>query len=528
MFEPMSRPIRFERRSVPLFVWCLAAVLLGSVGHSPRALAEPSNGKIDGKPDPGPDSPLPPESTQSAPESPAGGGAEVVPAAPELGGGPAAPAPVAPALSTRLDDIDQTARIAARRIENLEEQLATRAKEAPTIQADDKAFALKSADAAYTLRFYGLLQADSRWFINDGVLSDRADTFLIRRFRPGMGGTLFNFSDFRFTPDLAGGTAAVFDAYVDLHPFPELRLRVGKFKPPLGLERLQGDASLEFLERALSQNLTPQRDVGASLWGDIAGGIVRYDLGIFNGATDNTNPDIDSNHAKDFVGRLLIQPFKTEALKSYGSLGVHFAVSTGNRLGTPTATQLPTFRSGGQQAIFSYLAPANADGVAFAHHRETRINPAIFYYFGSLGFLAEYVQAHQQIQKGNPITTLTNRAGHATLSYAFNALNSLEGAVPLTRFDPAKGTWGALEVALRVNYLKISDAAFDFQLASETASIRRAVAEAVALTWIPSLTTRLAVSYELTSFKGGAATPDKKVADRKTEHVIITRAQVNF
>ena len=74
----------------------------------------------------------------------------------------------------------------------------------------------------------------------------------------------------------------------------------------------------------------------------------------------------------------------------------------------------------------------------------------------------------------------------------------------------------------------MSDAVYDFQLASETASIRRAVAEAVALIWIPSLTTRLAVNYELTSFKGGAAAPDKKVADRKTEHVIITRAQVNF
>ncbi|MEP6654743.1 MAG: porin, partial [Myxococcales bacterium] len=429
----------------------------------------------------------------------------------------------------RLDDIDQTARIAARRIENLEEQLAAKAKETPVVQADDKAFLIKSADSAYTLRFHGLLQTDSRWFLNDGALSDKADTFLIRKLRPGLGGTLFNFADFRFTPDFAGSAVAVFDAYTDLHPSPALRLRAGKFKTPLGLERLQNDAYLDLAERALTQNLTPQRDVGATIWGDVAEGVLRYDLGIFNGAADNTNPDLDANHAKDFVGRLLVQPFKVESLKSFGSLGVHFAASTGNRFGTPAAPQLPQYRSGGQQVIFSYLAPTNVDGVAFAHLRQTRLNPAVFYYFGGLGIFAEFVQSRQQIQKGNVVTSVTNRAGHATLSYAFNGLNSLDGAAPLTRFDPSKGTWGALELAVRGNFLKIDDAVFgSAQLASPSASVRRAAGGAVGVTWIPSLTTRLSLNYEQTRFKGGAAAPDKSVIDRKTENVLITRAQINF
>ncbi|MBC8133715.1 MAG: hypothetical protein H7X95_12095 [Deltaproteobacteria bacterium] len=432
-------------------------------------------------------------------------------------------------VSTRLDDIDQTARIAARRIENLEEQLANKAKDAAVIQADEKGFALKSANGAYTLRLGGLVQADSRWFVDHGALSDRADTFLIRKFRPGLSGTLFNLVDFRFLSDFAGGAVSVLDGYVELRPFPALRLRIGKFKTPLGLERLQIDANVVFLERALTQNLTPQRDVGASFWGDIANGIIRYDLGIFNGAADNTNPDVDGNHAKDFAGRLLIQPLKAEALKAYGSLGFHFAASTGNRLGTPTAPQLPQFRSGGQQVIFSYAVPTNADGVAFAHLRQTRINPAAFYFNGGLGLLAEFVQSRQDVQKGNVVTTLTNRSGHATLSYSFNGVNSLEGAVPLNRFDAEKGTWGALEVALRANYLKIDDVVFGAAaLASPTTSVRQAAGGAIALTWIPSLTARFSVNYEQTRFKGGAAAPDRSVIDRKTEHVIITRAQASF
>ncbi|MEO5769388.1 MAG: porin [Polyangia bacterium] len=468
------------------------------------------------------DAPSAPSSPITDVPAPRGGDAAV--AAPTL-------APVQPdaALAGRLDDIDQTARIAARRIENLEEQLAARAKETPVVQADDKAFLIKSADSAYTLRFHGLLQTDSRWFLNDGALSDKADTFLIRKLRPGLGGTLFNFADFRFTPDFAGSAVAVFDAYTDLHPSPALRLRAGKFKTPLGLERLQNDAYLDLAERALTQNLTPQRDVGATIWGEVAGGVLRYDLGIFNGAADNTNPDLDANHAKDFVGRLLVQPFKVESLKRFGSLGVHFAASTGNRFGTPAAPQLPQYRSGGQQVIFSYLASTNVDGVAFAHLRQTRLNPAVFYYFGGLGIFAEFVQSRQQIQKGNVVTSVTNRAGHATLSYAFNGLNSLDGAAPLTRFDPSKRTWGALELAVRGNFLKIDDAVFgSAQLASPSASVRRAAGGAVGVTWIPSLTTRLSLNYEQTRFKGGAAAPDKSVIDRKPENVLITRAQINF
>jgi hypothetical protein len=86
-------------------------------------------------------------------------------------------------------------------------------------------------------------------------------------------------------------------------------------------------------KRALDQNLSSQRDVGVQLWGDVAGGIVQYTIGIFNGAADTTGADTDLNHAKDIQGRLFVQPFKTEALSELGNLGVGVAVGTGNRKG---------------------------------------------------------------------------------------------------------------------------------------------------------------------------------------------------
>ncbi len=67
------------------------------------------------------------------------------------------------------------------------------------------------------------------------------------------------------------------------------RFRVGKFKAPIGLERLQSDADLPVLERGLDQNLSSSRELGVQLWGDIAGGIVNYAIGIFNGAIDSSS-----------------------------------------------------------------------------------------------------------------------------------------------------------------------------------------------------------------------------------------------
>ncbi len=108
------------------------------------------------------------------------------------------------ALSAKVDEADQNARIAARKLELLEEQLASKAKESPGVIADERGFGVRSADGAYQLRFRGQLQADSRWFLGDTNLSDRLDTFLLRRFRPGFDGTRVQYRGFSFHPRLRG------------------------------------------------------------------------------------------------------------------------------------------------------------------------------------------------------------------------------------------------------------------------------------------------------------------------------------
>jgi phosphate-selective porin OprO and OprP len=445
---------------------------------------------------------------------------------------------LSPAQMSQIEQATQEARMASRKVELLEEQLAAKAKEPSTASAGEKGFGLRSADGAYALKFHTLLQVDSRWFLQNGALSDKADTFLIRRFRPSMDGTVLNVVSFRFTPDFAGGSVAVYDAFADIGPVPWLHLVAGKFKSPLGLERLQSDADLAFIERALDQNLTPQRDVGVALWGEILGGFVLYHAGIYNGNPDATNSDLDANHAKDFVGRLLIRPFKLEGLGEAGDLGLHFAASTGNRLGLATNTQLPSYKSGGQNTIFAYNAPTtDTTGIStpFAHLRQTRINPGLFYYYGPVGVLGEYVWSKQGIQKGNTIASLKHQAVHATASVVIGGRNGYNGATPNQNLDLKKGTLGALEIAVRWNYVKIDSATFGNSAdatqpvySDPTKNVSKAQAFAGGVNYLASRAVKLAVDFEQTRFTGGQLAADKTVANRTTENVILGRLQVNF
>jgi phosphate-selective porin OprO and OprP len=451
----------------------------------------------------------------------------------------AAPPAVAPAvvtdLSARVDELDQLARIAYRKHELLEEEAAKKAKEAPVFSVDDKGVQLKSADGKYALKVRALLQVDGRFFLNDAVLQDR-DTFLIRRLRPYIEGTLFGLVDYRLLPDFAGATAQVLDAYIDVHPTAWLRLRAGKMKAPIGLERLQSDADLSFIERGLDQNLSTTRDVGAQLWGDIAEGLVNYSLGVYNGGPDASSLEVDTNHAKDFIGRLFFHPFRTEGLAGLGNLGVGVAASTGNRKGLPqvgttaASPNLPAFRTPGQNTFFQYLAPSGDTagiGTTFAHLRASRLNPQLYYYIGGLGLQGEYLLSRQEVQRGNDKATLTHHAAHGIINYVVNGKAGYDGATPLLPFDFEKGFLGALELAVRYSWLKADSDTFP-TFANPTASARVANSLAGAVSWLPRRSFKASVNFEQTRFTGGAANPDKTIADRKTENLLLGRLQVNF
>ena len=191
----------------------------------------------------------------------------------------------------------------------------------PWVAGYKNGFAVQSESGDYKLRFAGLVQADGRF-----ALSDQAavvtDSFLMRRIRPILQGTVAQYFDFSIVPDFGLGTTVLQDAWLDVNFTPKLRVRAGKMKVPFGLERLQSGRNLLFVERAFPTLLAPNRDVGLQVHGELAQGAFAYQLALMNGVPDGGMVDNDTNDSKDVAGRVFLQPWKTRYTNPLRGLGV--------------------------------------------------------------------------------------------------------------------------------------------------------------------------------------------------------------
>ena len=118
-------------------------------------------------------------------------------------------------------------------------------------------FSIKSADGKFAVRLKGLVQTDGRFFLDDNAVPV-TNTFFLRRARPILEATVGKYLEMRLQPDFGQGTTVLFDAYTDVKVSPAFAVRVGKFKPPVDLERLQSASDIVFAERSLATNLGAQ------------------------------------------------------------------------------------------------------------------------------------------------------------------------------------------------------------------------------------------------------------------------------
>jgi phosphate-selective porin OprO/OprP len=424
-------------------------------------------------------------------------------------------------LEARLDALDQQVRILLRLRELAAESAATAAKDRQSATANAKdGFSLKSADGQYSLRIRGYAQADGRFFVSDDA-SAIADNFFLRRARPILEVTVGRYFGFRIMPDFGQGQTSLFDAYWEGKFDPALTVRAGKFKPPIGYERLQSATDVNFAERGLPTNLVPSRDVGLQIGGEVSNAVLEYQVGIFNGATDLASGDADLNDAKDLAARVFVQPIRAGVLRG---LGVGISGGTGIEQGTATATDLAGYRSASQQTFFRYRSdPVVPENTVIAEGRRSRLSPHAYLGLGSFGVLGEFVLNRQEVRLAASTATLTHRAWQASGSYFLTGEQAgFRSPAPKKPFDLTAGTFGAIELAARYGELDIDDDAFPV-FANPTSAASKAKGLGLGVNWHLNRQIKLVVSYEHTTFEGGATD-----GDRPAEDFVVTRFQHSF
>jgi len=448
------------------------------------------------------------------------------------------------ALEQKVNQLDQQVQSLQQQLQTTQQQHATRLTSPgqPTAQQNEPAgeatagrsgFALQSDDGNFLLRFQGLIQIDGRFYtgsgdntqnytsaVNNAGQGPAASTFLPRRVRPILAGTIYHDFDFFFQPDFGNNAApAIYDAYLDVKPSTAGNLRVGKFKEPLGLERLQTDSYLTFAERSLTADLVPQRDTGLELYGGFWNSALTYQAALTNGTADGAfTPDSDPNNGKVGTFRVFAQPFKNSGADPLKKLGLGLA---GGYSGD--GTSLPTYKTAaGQEQFFTYNSGVSYNG------QQSHWNPELNYYWGPLGIYGEYVQSNQVAVLGKFSTRLSNDAWQGAVSWVLTGEDaSYTGVNPKKNFDPQAGTWGAWELAARVHQIQIDPNTFASGFANEQVSAERATAYTTGLNWYLNKFVKFVVDYEQTWFDGGAGT-GKTISNRPIERVIDTRWQIAF
>ncbi|HEX2862684.1 MAG TPA: porin [Lacunisphaera sp.] len=438
---------------------------------------------------------------------------------------PALPADELSDLRQALRDLEQKILVLERKQEIKDEAVAAAAKTA-AVAASDGRVEITSGDGQTSLRLRGLVQADYRWF---DAANDPADTFLLRRARLIFEGKFNNIFSYVVQPEL-GGTIQILDANLNAAFSPAFNVRAGKFKTPVGLEQLQSDPVAFFNERSVATGLTPNRDVGIAVHGDLANKTVNYTVAVLNGVADGGNnvtgsADFDSD--KSIAARVFATPFANDKESFFNGLGFGIGVSKGDY--ATVNGRAAGYRTDGQQNFFTYDASVIAAGEGLTW------SPQGYFYNGPLGILAEYVVSSIEIQRPSfGIREVKNHGYNLSVGYVLTGEPSTyRGVTPKTSFNLANGTWGAFELVGRVAGVDIDDTVFSgpaaSRLANPNTSATKLTAYALGLNWYLSRSIRAGFNIYRNEFDlAPAATPAANALISDAETTFISRLQVSF
>ncbi|MDX2073217.1 MAG: porin [Alphaproteobacteria bacterium] len=422
-----------------------------------------------------------------------------------------------PNVNARIQKLEQELALLKRQVEVKDEKDQAAAEKIAGVELGRKGLKITSPDKNYELSLRGNFQIDNRQFLKDKNSTGKNE-FLARRLRPVLEARAGDAS-FRLMPDFAGSSTRVFDAHADYKLYDELQFRIGKFKTPVSLERLQSPVDMLFIERGHPSNLAPSRDFGVMAYGNLIPDQLEYQIGVFNGNQDLGNTDSDDDDKKDYVARIFAHPFRNADTVALQGLGVGVAGSVGEREGGNGKSILGTYKTPGQQDFFRYRSDTYADGTHW------RLYPQAYWYYGNLGVLAEYAISNQSVTRGSNHGELQHTAWQVEGSYAPTGedINFKGGIKPAQDFNLSKGGIGAWELVARAGGTDVDNGAFT-SFADRAIAASSAQSYGGGINWYLNENFKLALNYEFTTFTGGNVAG----TDRADEHFLVTRSQFRF
>lgn len=321
-------------------------------------------------------------------------------------------------------------------------------------------FFIKSGE--FQLQPYGYFQSDYRAYNGDGV---PADTFLIRRARFGFQGNYGKYYDFAILIDSAATNGiALRDLFVNIKPYQAFQVQVGQFKEPFAQEVTTAVTNIDFIERSMASLLYPSaatafRSPGATVHGDIAGGVMQYWVGAFNGKGILTN---NTTNEPEVIGRVRFYPWKHKKDNLFQGLAFGGSIGHGRTRGLSNEQ---SFSSALPDATFTLVPTFTINGPV------ERWNVEGTWTHGPWAVRAEYDQLQQYRRNVGSedfggigfitLPAIVGKAGYAQATYLLSGETRPENGTPKVK-HPVLGPgenhgWGAWEVAFRYDKLQVNE-----------------------------------------------------------------------
>jgi phosphate-selective porin OprO/OprP len=182
----------------------------------------------------------------------------------------------------------------------------------PVAYQPGKGFTFTSPDARFQLSLGGRGQFQYQYLDKDDVNGPVQETSVwrIRRFKVYMGGYAFTKDlTYRVQADLAkSGTAQMLDdAWINYRFTDAVQIQAGQFKIPFSRQELTSDGALQFVDRANAVDaFKPSYDVGTMVQGKVAGGVLAWNAGLFNGTGQSGTRTTNSGA---WAARVIFNPF---------------------------------------------------------------------------------------------------------------------------------------------------------------------------------------------------------------------------
>ncbi len=360
---------------------------------------------------------------------------------------------------------------------------------------------LEPRGGKFSLKINGRMENDFT-FLEHGHPDDGG--FKVRRAWLTIIGRGYKYFGFKLQPDFTGSSRFQ-DASVDITYSPQLKFRIGQFKTPFSLDWTIASKYRDFMFRALPVfNLSPGRDRGALVQGELAEGQLFYALGVMNGSRLDQR---DADKHRDVVARLVFSPFQDTNQPALRGLHFGGSLTYGNQ-NLNMANDSSSWWSQGRlqnpasgTTFFRFANGVSQDGDRGRYGLE-----AIWMY-GPLSLSGEWIKVQMDnLSVGSQQGDFGISGYYLALSYFLTGeeqtfKNGMTAPItPKSSFDPDKDTWGAWQLVARYGQVDIDEDLLSKGYADASRYTKGAASYTLGLVWYPAPVIRIMLNYIHTKF----------------------------